>query len=268
MNKEIPLEIFEPPSDYSHVKYIAARDWNGLNAGVLLLKIDPWTVELLSRTMTYKHYHPDEQYVFEEQTILARLTENDPKFQKEAIYMPRPWFNAYFYGMHEVHPGMLLSHFAHPDFKWHMYEWLKVAYEDDGRDNPTYARRVRDTSYPADIKRFWNVKRRADRVIKGFDRNVRRNADPIVFGLEHEETRELAEEFRSKLDDLKNQATMGTDDPNELEKKIEVAEEVSSYCPRLNRPDVLTVLKANGKLIQELMSYFETHDDPPPQAGF
>jgi galactosyl transferase GMA12/MNN10 family len=227
MNKEIPLDIFEPPSDYDHINYIAARDWNGLNAGVLLLRVHPWSVQLLSRTMTYKHYHPDESYVFEEQTILARLTENDEEFRKQAIYMPRPWFNAYFYGMHEVKPGMLLSHFAHPDFKWHMYEWLKVAYEEDGQDNPTYAKPVQDTEYPEEIKQFWNVKRRADRVILGFERNINRNADPIAFGIEHEETKALAEDFKQKFDELKYQAKMGTDDPNELERKIERAEEVS-----------------------------------------
>jgi hypothetical protein len=227
MNKEIPLDIFEPPSDYDHINYIAARDWNGLNAGVLLLRVHPWSVQLLSRTMTYKHYHPDESYVFEEQTILARLTENDKEFMKQAIYMPRPWFNAYFYGMHEVKPGMLLSHFAHPDFKWHMYEWLKVAYEQDGQDNPTYAKQVHETDYPEEIKKFWNVKRRADRVIKGFERNINRNADPIAFGFEHEETKALAEDFKQKLDDLRMGAKVGTDDPLELEKKIERAEEVS-----------------------------------------
>jgi hypothetical protein len=230
MNKRIPLDIFEPPLDYDHVKYIAARDWNGLNAGVLILRVDPWTVELLSRTMTYKHYHPDESYVFEEQTILARLTENDPEFRKAALYVPRGWINAYFYGMHEVKPGMLLSHFAHPDFKWHMYEWLKVAYEEDGSDNPVYQRNVEDTDYPEEIKRFWNVKRRADRAIKGFERNVRRGADPINFGLQHEETRALAEDFKAKLDDLKHNAFFGTDNPEELERRIVWAEEVRCRC--------------------------------------
>jgi glycosyl transferase family (putative galactosyltransferase) len=229
MNKEIPLEIFEPPSDYDHINYIAARDWNGLNAGVLILRICPWTVTLLSRTMTYKHYHPDEAYVFEEQTILARLTENDKEFHKEAIYMPRPWFNAYFYGMHEVKPGMLLSHFAHPDFKWHMYEWLKVAYEEDGSDNPIYQKQLKDTEYPDEIKRFWNIKRRADRVIKGFERNVNRGADPIQFGLQHEETKALAEDFRTKFDDLKYNSFFGTDNPEDLERKIIAAEDVSNY---------------------------------------
>jgi hypothetical protein len=227
MNKEISLDIFEPPSDYEHINYIAARDWNGLNAGVLMLRVHPWTVQLLSRTMTYKHYHPEEAYVFEEQTILARLTENEEQFRRSSLYMPRPWFNAYFYGMHEVKPGMLLSHFAHPDFKWHMYEWLKIAYEEDGSDNPTYQKPVSDTEYPAEIKRFWAAKRRADRVIKGFERNIHRNADPIQFGLQHEETKALAEDFRQKFEDLKHHAFFGTENPAELEKRIERAQEVS-----------------------------------------
>jgi len=250
MNKEIPLDIFEPPLDYSHINYIAARDWNGLNAGVLILRVNTWTVDLLSRVMTYKHYHPEEDYVFEEQTILARLTENEKEYKQSTLYVPRQWINAYFYGMHEVKPGMLLSHFAHPDFKWHMYEWLKVAYEEDGSDNPMYQKPVEDTNYPDEIRRFWNVKRRADRVIKGFERNVNRGADPIAFGLQHEETKSLAEEFKNKFDDLKHHAFYGTENPDELERRINDSED------------------SNGKLIQELMSYFETHDDPPSQAGF
>lgn len=226
MNKEIPLDIFEPPSDYDHINYIAARDWNGLNAGVLLLRVHPWTVTLLSRVMTYQHYHPDESYPYAEQTILARLTETQAEFKQYSLYMPRPWFNAYFYGMHEVQPGMLLSHFAHPDFKWHMYEWLKVAYEEDGSESKFYTKSVQETEYPGEIRRFWNAKRRADRVIKGFERNIHRNADPIQFGLQHEETKALAEDFKTKFDDLKYHSFFGTENPPELEKRIEAAEEV------------------------------------------
>lgn len=41
MNEEIPLEIFEPPSDFDHINWIAGKDWNGLNAGVFLLRVCP-----------------------------------------------------------------------------------------------------------------------------------------------------------------------------------------------------------------------------------
>lgn len=228
MNREIPLEIFDTPSDFHHINWMAGKDWNGLNAGVFLLRVCPWSLDLLTRVMTHKHYHPTEDYTFEEQSILARLTENDEKFKDQSIYVPKSWFNAYFYSMNEVKPGLLLSHFPHPDYKWHIYEWLKVLESDfDEKYPPVYNKPVHETDYPAEIKKFWNVKRRFDKAIKGFERNVARGADPIQFGMQHEETKKLAEDFREKLDKLKHEARSKTDSPDELDKMISEAEEVS-----------------------------------------
>jgi hypothetical protein len=230
MNQEIPLEIFEPPSDFSHINWLAGKDYNGLNAGVFLLRVNQWSLNLLTRTMTYKHYHPDEEYQFEEQTILAHLTEEDDEFKHESIYVPKAWFNAYFYSLQEVKPGLLLSHFPHPDYKWHIYEWLKVLETDrDPAFKPVYNRPVSETSYPEEIKKFWTVKRRADKAIKGFERNVNRGADPILFGMEHDETKALAEEFRERFEELKMGATQKTDEFDWLDSMIDQAEEVSSF---------------------------------------
>lgn len=228
MNQEIPLEVFEPPSDFQHINWIAGKDWNGLNAGVFLLRVNKWSLNLLSRVMTYQHYHPDEDYTFEEQAILARLTENDEDFKKESIYVPREWFNAYFYYLTEVKPGLLLSHFPHYDYKWHMYEWLQVLENDvDPAFKPVYNLPLMETIYPAAIKEFWNAKRRVDKVLKGFERNINRGADPIHYGMQHEETKEIADKFREKYEDLKKAAHEKTDDPKELVKMTNEAEEVS-----------------------------------------
>lgn len=228
MNQEIPLEIFEPPSDFNHINWMAGKDYNGLNAGVFLLRVNQWSLNLLNRVMTYKHYHPDEEYVFEEQTILARLTENDEEFQKQSIYVPKAWFNAYFYSLQEVKPGLLLSHFPHPDYKWHIYEWLRVLETDKNSDyKPVYNIPVSQTTYPKEIKDFWNIKRRADKVIKGFERNVQRGADPIQFGLQYEETRGIAEQFRDKSEELKNAAQQKPDEYEYLEYLVNESENVS-----------------------------------------
>jgi len=228
MNQEIPLEIFEPPSDFSHINWLAGKDYNGLNAGVFLIRVNQWSLNLLTRVMSYKHYYPEEDYTFEEQSILARLTENDEEFKDQSIYVPKAWFNAYFYTLHEVKPGLLLSHFPHPDYKWHIYEWLKVLESDrDPQFKPVYNRPVTETSYPEEIKKFWNVKRRADKAIKGFERNVNRGADPILFGMQHDETKSLAEEFRDQFEELRRGSRQRTDEPDALEWLIDRAEEVS-----------------------------------------
>lgn len=170
MNQNVPLEIFEPPSDYSHINWIAAKDFNGLNAGVFLLRVNRWSLNLLLRTATYKHYHPDENYSWEEQSILARLTENDEEFKSGSMYVPKLWFNAYFYESKEAKPGLLLSHFPNPNFKWHMSTWLKVLESELDPDvKPVYNRPISETSYPEEIEWFWNSKRREDG-IKEFER--------------------------------------------------------------------------------------------------
>lgn len=219
MNQNIPLEIFEPPSDFSDIHWLAGKDQNGLNAGAFLLRVNQWSLNLLSRTMTYKLYHPKEDYTFEEQSVLARLTEGADEFKCGSIYVPRTWFNAY---RHEVKPGQLLCHFPAPENKWHISTWLRFL-----KSKPGYDRPLAETSYLEEIKKFWEVKRRVDKAIKGFDRNVNRGADPVLFGMQHDETRVLAEDFKSWFEKLRIGASQMTDDAKRLEEIIDKAEEVS-----------------------------------------
>ncbi len=260
MNQEIPLEIFEPPSDFSHKNWLAGKDQNGLNAGAFLLRVNQWSFNLLTRTITYKLYHPEQDYTFEEQSVLAWLTEDADEFKDGSIYVPRTWFNAY---RHEVKPGQLLCHFPAPENKWHISTWLKALKSEPGYDRP-----VAETSYLEEIKRFWDVKRRVDKVIKGFEHNVNRGADPVLFGMKHDETRGLAEDFGSWFRKLRMGASQMTDDANRLEEMIDKAEEVSSII-LFRFFGVLTKRgQANAKLIEALMQYFETHNDRPPVVGF
>jgi hypothetical protein len=230
MNQEIPLEIFEPPSDFKHINWMAAKDSNGLNAGVFILRVNTWSLNLLARTMTYKHEHPDEDYVFEEQTVLARLTENDEGFKDQSIYVPRAWFNAYFYSLPEAKPGLLLAHFPHQNYKWHMYEWLRILESERDSDHKlVYNIPLQETTYLQEVKLFWNTKRRAEKALNGFERNVNRGADPVQFGLQYEETKELAEQFRDALQVLKHAANYDTDNPQELDSIVQDAENVSGH---------------------------------------
>lgn len=97
----------------------------------------------------------------------------------------------------------------------------------DSNYKPVYNIPVHSTPYPKEIKDFWNIKRRADKAIKGFERNIQRGADPIQFGLQHEETKHLAEEFREKCNELKKAAEQKTDEYEYLERLVNESEEVS-----------------------------------------
>lgn len=284
MNEELPLEIFDTPEDYRNINWIAAKDWNGLNAGVFILRVCPWSVDLLTRVMTHKHYHPNEDYTFEEQSILSRLTERDERFKSASIYVPKTWINSYFYLNGDVIPGSLIAHFPHPDYKWHIYTWLRAVNDDlallegkpapehvkleppeegskptkdrgnpppvSGDGKPIYHIPVDKTVYPAQIKKFWEAKRRYDHAAKGFLRNIQRKADPIDFGMKYPETKVLATKFKEVYDEFKSLGPLLTDKPKELIDLIERAEQ------------------ANAALITGLMEYFETHDNPPNLAGF
>lgn len=72
-----------------------------------------------------------------------------------------------------------------------------------------------------------SLTRRVDIVIKGFERNANRGADPILFGIKHDKTRGLAEDFGSRFEKLRIGASQITDDANRLEEMIDKAEEVS-----------------------------------------
>lgn len=61
-----------------------------------------------------------------------------------------------------------------------------------------------------------------------FPHCVQRGADPIRFGLQHEETRSSAEKFREKFNELKKAANQNTDEYELLEHLINEAKEVSA----------------------------------------
>lgn len=226
MNSKIPLTIFLPPADFSHVCFIGARDYNGLNAGVLFLRVSQWTLDLLTRVKPYQEIHPDQQLWFHEQTVIALLTEGDPQFQDGVLYQPKNWFNAYFTEENDAIPGRVLAHFAHQDYKWHMYEWMRMLEKDKKLKKPVYALNLNETSYPSEIDEYWATLRSARNAIISFDKNVERGASPISWGMEHDETRALAEDFNGKLEELRQAKRMMSGEPQKLRNLTVATEEV------------------------------------------
>ena len=223
MNQEIPLSIFEPPGDFNHVKWIAGRDWNGLNAGIFFLRVDTWSLNLLNRVMTYKHYHPTEDYTFEEQSILARLTEQNDEFKTQAIYMPRMWFNAYV-SYKEEHPGLFMAHFPDAGHKWHMYKWLRIAEVRNGL-NRTSIDHMPLPYIPnlQEISNFWAARRRADEVLKQLEGIA---VEQATIGVNHENIRLWVARLRDAQNELSMAVERKTDDYENLAALTEQVEKV------------------------------------------
>lgn len=61
MNPKIPLELFLPPPGrkWAHINAIVTQDHRGLNNGVFALRVNSWSVWLMSSTLSTKHFMPN-----------------------------------------------------------------------------------------------------------------------------------------------------------------------------------------------------------------
>jgi len=104
-NPNIKLEVFIPKD--SNINFIAAKDGNGLNAGVFMIRVCSWSLNFMMRAVTYQYYFNEEVLSFSDQSALNNVL---VKFQEEKHYVivPQNWFNNYIY---DIKPGVFLIHF-------------------------------------------------------------------------------------------------------------------------------------------------------------
>lgn len=161
LNPYVPLEIFLPPSpQFDDVHLLVTNDWNGLNNGVFPVRVNQWAVELFSAIISSRYYKPDQDLTFRDQSAMGTLLK-DKKFAAHTVEAPQRWFNAY-QGEHnetlapyQVRRGDFLVHFAgviNRDER--ILFWLERAEQ----HLPDWEMEVQHTSYPAEVKDFWNQK--------------------------------------------------------------------------------------------------------------
>jgi len=77
MNPQIPLDVFIPPSpEFDYVNLLATSDRHGLNDGCFLIKINDWSVKLLSGVISFHHFRPQVQLKYSEQSALEEMIED------------------------------------------------------------------------------------------------------------------------------------------------------------------------------------------------
>lgn len=157
LNPCVPPAKFLPPDPAVHV--VVAKDANGLNNGVFLLRVNAWALELFAGIIGYRHYRPDAPLVFQDQSAMEHLLLED-RFRPHVAYVPQRWFNAYHVFQNETLPperirrGDFLVHFAgRPDRQREMEYWLGVA----ERHAPDWELEFYRTGYPEEIVDFWNA---------------------------------------------------------------------------------------------------------------
>ena len=74
MNPKIPLDVFIPPTqEFSYVNMLVTNDRHGLNNGCFLIKINPWSVKLLSAVIAFHTFKPEVELKYSEQSALEEM---------------------------------------------------------------------------------------------------------------------------------------------------------------------------------------------------
>ena len=136
---------------------LISKDWTGFNAGVFLIRICEWSINILSDAIAVPRLRPEVDIPYREQDALKWVL-NQADNKKHRIYQPRHWWNQYpeyYSNMGErVMKGTINLHFpgmggARPDS---MGYWLdKIENHPEEVSIPFY-----NTSYPAEIEAYWS----------------------------------------------------------------------------------------------------------------
>lgn len=177
-----PISSFLPP-DKAHSRWrrdnveegqpqanatnlLATADWNGLNNGVFLLRVNSWAIELFTAILAFRQYKPDIDLPFTEQSAMEQVLATS-HFREQIRYVPQYWFNAYeggearsyeerddVEGLKQFHArrGDYLVHFAgHSKKDEAIREWKDML--DRGGDFWEDDRVLRNASH--EIETFW-----------------------------------------------------------------------------------------------------------------
>lgn len=168
MNPNMPLETFLPPPGITDVHMLLTYDWNGMNNGAFLLRVHPWSVELLSAAIAYpitnRENQPDDS--MSDQSALGYLLDENEYFSQSVEYCPLRWFNAYMSHPNgeikpdssehrQVHPGDLLVHFPgtpRETLSRTMEPYLEIA----EAHRSDWELSVEQTGYAKETRDFWN----------------------------------------------------------------------------------------------------------------
>ncbi|KAH3995383.1 hypothetical protein HBI52_167100 [Parastagonospora nodorum] len=145
---------------------LVTRDWNGLNNGIFLVRVNEWAVKLFAAILAFRHYKPDVDLRFGEQSAMDHVLGTE-EFRNNTQYVPQHWFNGYereradvfevresVVGMkeHEVRRGDYLVHFAGRRYRdMVMNEWADMV----GRMGDIWMEKRVLRNVDAEIEKFW-----------------------------------------------------------------------------------------------------------------
>jgi hypothetical protein len=127
MNPEISPETFLPPHEdhdlhAEHTHLLVTKDWNGLNTGILFIRVHEWSVRFLSKTLAVPLFRPDVDlgHSADQQAMAYLINETD--FRPNTTFIPKQWINSY---LNDFQRGDMILHFPGMiEREWHIKNWL------------------------------------------------------------------------------------------------------------------------------------------------
>lgn len=157
---------------------MGTRDQKGLNSGTFFIRVCPWSVQMLAKSIAVPMFLPElDLDVQVDQTSMA-VVMNETKFHSngQVVFHPRTWYNTFqFHGGSEWQKGDLLIHFPGlEEDRWKlMEEWLgKIEHTPEAMASP-----LPETRYAKEIDGFWKLLRRATKALAAANDFLKEDSD-------------------------------------------------------------------------------------------
>ena len=224
LNPNIPWTLFLPPRDFSDIHFLGSYDWEGFNAGVFLVRINEWSVKMLTEVSALPDLRQDVQVGYNAEQTAFKWVFKRVGYREHVLYQPNKWFNGFeqsFGKLPPVKDGDMLVHFSglKEDKFGAVQKWL-----DRLEDAPHELHVPLDkTRYEVNVDAYWSCMR---------------NAKYTLQQAEHvSNSNNVTQEFRTAQADLQQTLYDNADKPAML---IEGIEKVKSALSAFEDPAIDT----------------------------
>ena len=114
LNPGVPWSLFLPPPKFDNIHFLGTRDQNGFNAGMFMVRVNEWSVTMLSEVVALRTLQPNVTLDFYDQSAFAWVN-NRLEHREHFLFQPHNWWNAF--GLQgDPHPTDFFTlHFAGVD---------------------------------------------------------------------------------------------------------------------------------------------------------
>ncbi|KAI9836350.1 MAG: hypothetical protein M1838_005076 [Thelocarpon superellum] len=209
MNPNIPLEIFLPPPEFTDIHLVLGQTPLGFDSGVFAVRVNRWTIELMSSTTTYHFFRSDSESESssEAQTndssTLERVFDevlDEASYRKHLSYLPPAMFGAC-----EAEGGSDLNQtgrLRHGVMLWHCPESeahldrVQVALDVAEQRSGEWELPLNQTTYLDEVREFWRQRKHDEAVAIEQAKNTTDTANKLMDGV-----RKHLQAFGDQLDE-------------------------------------------------------------------